>query len=171
MGESYLGEVRMFGFSFPPKGWALCNGQLLAIRQNQALFAILGTTYGGDGIRTFALPNLRGRIPYHFNNSFPLGSPGGEEFHQLSLAEIPLHNHAVMASSAAGPDQGVPSGNLWVAQASGSNAYAANNVVPKPVMSPFAIAPAGGSQGHENRPPYLTINFCIALVGIFPSRS
>lgn len=171
MGEFYLGEVRMFSFGFPPKGWALCNGQLLAISQNQALFAILGTTYGGDRIRTFALPNLQGRIPYHFNNSFPLGSPGGEEFHQLSLAEIPLHNHAVMASSATGPDQGVPTGNLWVAQASGSNAYAPNTAVPKPTMSPSAIAPAGGNQGHENRPPYLTVNFCIALTGIFPSRS
>lgn len=165
MSEPFLGEIKIFSINYAPKGWAFCNGQILSITQNQALFAILGTTYGGDGIRTFALPNLQGRIPYHTSATFVLGQTGGEEAHLLTTQEIPSHTHTVQASAAAGPDQGSPANNLWVAQTAGAYAPTANNA-----MSGTAIGFAGSNASHENRPPFLVLNFCIALVGIFPSR-
>jgi microcystin-dependent protein len=166
MSTPFLAEIRLFTFNFAPKGWAQCNGQLLLINQNQALFSILGTTYGGNGTTTFALPNLQGRVPCHFGTGFTLGQAGGEETHTLLTTEMPSHTHLPMASSAAGPDQGSPTSNLWSAQA--GNIYAA---APNSLMSPAAISQGGGGQPHENRPPFLVLTFCIALQGIFPSRN
>jgi microcystin-dependent protein len=164
MGTPYLGELRIFSFGFAPKGWALCNGQTLPINQNQAIFSLLGTTYGGDGVTTFKLPNLQGAIPFHFGNGFAYGQTGGEVSHTLIMPEMPTHTHPVTASSSAA-NLGVPTGNLWAA---GNAAY---NPVANTNMSPAAIPTAGGGQPHNNMPPYLVLNICIALVGIFPSRS
>ena len=169
MSEPFLGEIRLLSFNFPPRGWALCNGQLLQINQNQALFAILGTTYGGDGRTNFALPNLQGRSPLHFGsgggNNLQLGAQGGEAGHTLNLAEIPPHQHSVVCASTPA-DQGLPAGNLW---ANGNQtAYAPGS---DSTMGPAAIQNAGGGQAHANMSPFLTLNFCIALAGIFPSRN
>ncbi|MEM5775265.1 MAG: tail fiber protein [Anaerolineaceae bacterium] len=164
MSEPFISEIKIFSFNFPPRGWALCNGQLLPIAQNSALFSLLGTTYGGNGQTTFALPNLQGRTPLHFGSGFVLGQAGGEMSHTLNVAELPAHAHAANASSAAATATS-PAGNLW-----------ANGNVPAytdpggQVMNPAALANVGGSQPHENMPPYLVLNFCIALQGIFPSR-
>ena len=163
MSTPYLAEIRIFTFNFAPKGWAMCNGQLLPINQNQAIFALLGTTYGGNGISTFALPNLQGMVPMHVGNGLTLGQTGGEALHTLTAAEIPPHTHTVMASSLA-PSLGTPAGNLWAA---GNSAY---NTTADTSLSSSAISTVGG-QAHENRSPCLTLNFCIALSGIFPSRS
>jgi microcystin-dependent protein len=164
MGTPYLGEIRIFTFNFPPKGWAFCNGQTLAINQNQALFALLGTTYGGNGTTTFALPYLQGCIPFHRGNSFTQGQYGGEEAHTLLVSEMPAHTHVVTASSAVA-DQNVTAGTVW-AQTPG--AYDSQLGVG---MSPAEVTSAGGNQPHENRPPYLVLNFCMALQGIFPSQN
>jgi microcystin-dependent protein len=164
MGTPYLGEMRIFSFSFPPKGWAMCNGQLLPINQNQALFSILGTTYGGNGQTNFALPNLQGRMPVHFGNGISLGQVGGEASHTLTILELPAHSHPVAGSSTLA-NQGVPTGNLWAA---GNAAY---NPAPNTTMNPAGIQSVGGGQPHDNMSPYLVLNVCIALQGIFPSRS
>ena len=164
MSTPYLGEIRIFSFGFTPNGWAQCNGQLLPIQQYQALFALLGTTYGGDGIRTFSRPNLQGCLPLHVGNGFVLGQSGGEATHTLLVSEMPAHTHGVSASTSA-PSAGSPAGNLW---ANGNGAY---NATPNTAMNPAGLASQGGSQPHENRSPYLTVNFCIALSGIFPSRN
>lgn len=166
MSNPYLAELRVFSFGFAPKGWALCNGQLLAINQNQALFALLGTTYGGNGTTTFALPNLQGRVPMHSSASFVLGQPGGEAAHTLSIAEVPTHTHGVNASSA-GATTTVLTGNVWATTTTGQYASGAATTS----MASAAVATAGSSQPHENRPPLLGLNICIALAGIFPSRS
>jgi microcystin-dependent protein len=165
MAEPFLGEIRILSFAFPPKGWALCNGQLLPINQNQALFALLGTTYGGDGRITFALPNLQGRVPLHFNGVFPLGSRGGEDTHTLLLPELPSHAHSLVASTNVA-DQTYPPNHFWAkgASAPGFHPNATSG------MDPGTITPTGGSQPHENRPPFLVLNFAVALLGIFPSR-
>jgi len=166
MSEPFLGEIRIVTFNFPPKGWAFCNGQLLAINQNQALFALLGTTYGGNGQTTFALPNLQGRIPIHFGNGFTQGQQGGEAVHTLLISEMPAHNHGVTAS--ANPaDQGSPQNTYWANES--ANAYSSSP--PDAAMAPQAVSAAGGSQPHNNLSPYLVLNFCIALQGIFPSRN
>jgi microcystin-dependent protein len=165
MAEPFLSEIRIVSFSFPPKGWALCNGQLMQINQNQALFALLGTTYGGDGRTTFALPNLQGRVPFHVGNGFTLGQTGGEAGHTLSLPELPAHRHRAFGTSATA-DQASPAGNLWAQGA--ASAYGPTADVP---MSPMALSNAGGSQPHENMAPYLVLNFVIALQGVFPPRS
>jgi len=165
MSEPFLSEIRIVSFNFAPKGWALCNGQLLLISQNPALFSLLGTTYGGNGQTTFALPNLQGRIPIHTGSGFTLGQTGGETTHTLSISEMPAHTHGIHASSA-GADQLGPTGNLW-----------ANGNVPaysgtaNATMAPASIGNAGGSQVHENMSPYLVLNFVIALQGIFPSQN
>ena len=165
MGEPFLAEIRIVSFNFAPKGWAFCNGQLLPINQNQALFALLGTTYGGNGTTTFALPNLQGRVPFHFGGNFTLGQTGGEATHTLSTSEMPAHNHLAMASSS-NADQVSPSANFWAKGAASAYSAAPNNA-----MSPASLAQAGGSQPHENMSPFLVLNFVIALQGIFPSRN
>lgn len=167
MAEPFLAEVRICSFNFAPQGWAFCNGQLLPINQNQALFSLLGTTFGGDGQTNFALPDLRGRFPMHFGNGHFLGERGGETAHTLTAQEMPVHTHAVTASGATGT-LADPAGALWAASSTRDNLYVAS---PNTVMSSSAVAMAGGSQSHENMPPYHALNFVIALVGIFPSRN
>jgi microcystin-dependent protein len=164
MAEPFLAEIRIFSFAFAPKGWALCNGQLLPINQNQALFSLLGTTYGGDGRVNFALPNLQGRSPVHVGSGIVLGQRAGEQAHTLTLSELPAHTHAAAGSSTAA-NLGDPTGNVWAA---GNGAY---HPTPNTTMNPASLAPVGGSQAHENMTPYLTLNFCIALQGIFPSQN
>ena len=168
MSEPYLSEIRLVSFTFPPRGWALCNGQLMPINQNQALFALLGTTYGGDGRVTFALPDLRGRVPGHMGDGFTLGERGGEPTHTLTMTEMPQHFHPVNATTA-GATTGTPSNAVMLGTSNGANAYQSpQNLV---VMDPTANSMVGGGQPHENRQPYLVLAFCIALVGIFPSRN
>jgi microcystin-dependent protein len=164
MSEPFLGEIKIISWNFPPKGWAFCNGALLAISQNQALFSILGTTYGGDGMQTFGLPNLQGRSPVHVGNGIVLGEQGGETSHTLNISEIPAHNHVPVGSSNA-PSAPGPGGNLWATKA---NIYAAS---PDSAMNPASITAVGGNQPHENMSPYLVLNFIIALQGIFPSQN
>lgn len=164
MATPYIGDIRIFSFNFAPKGWAMCNGQILAINQNQALFAVLGTVYGGNGQTTFALPNLQGRMPLHTGGGFVLGQTGGEANHTLILSEMPPHTHAAMGSSSAA-SVGDPTGNLW---ATGNSAY---NPAANTTMSPAALQNAGSSLAHNNMPPYEVLNICIALVGAFPSRN
>ena len=164
MTTPFVGEIKVVSFDFPPKSWALCNGQLLPINQNQALFSILGTTYGGNGQTNFALPNFQGRAPVHFGNGFNLGQISGEENHTLTNPEMPTHTHLISASSAA-PDAGSMANNSWAAN---SGAYGSNVTT---VMNPASIVNQGGSQPHSNMQPYLVLNFIIALQGIFPSRN
>jgi microcystin-dependent protein len=167
MAEPFLSEIRIMSFVFAPKGWAQCNGQLLPINQNQALFSLLGTTFGGDGRVNFALPNLQGRVPIHVGQSHTLGERGGEQAHTLSTAELPTHTHIAQASSAAG-NAFVPTSNL-LAKVQGVDIYQQpTNLVS---MSPSTIANVGGSQAHLNMQPFLTLNFSIALQGIFPSQT
>jgi len=165
MAEPFLSEIRIVSFVFAPKGWAMCNGQLLPINQNQALFSLLGTTFGGDGRVNFALPDLRARTPIHVGSGHTLGERAGEQSHTLSIAELPEHTHAVQASSSAA-DAPVPTGNVLA------------DGVPNEVYGPPAnlttlnassLANAGGSQAHLNLQPFLTLNIVIALQGIFPS--
>ena len=165
MSTPYLGEIKIFSFNFPPKGWSFCNGQLMAINQNQALFSLLGTTYGGDGITTFALPNLQGRVPLHFGAGFTQGQSAGETAHTLIISELPAHTHAVVASSNVA-DQGSPQNNYWAVESSNSYSTSADSS-----MAPQTLSSIGGSQPHDNMPPYLTLSFCIALSGIFPSHN
>jgi microcystin-dependent protein len=164
MTEPFLSEIKIVSFSFAPKGWAMCNGQLLPINQNQALFSLLGTTYGGDGRVNFALPDLRGRVPIHFG-SHTLGERSGEENHTLTSSEMPAHTHTFSASNAA-PNQGLPTGNMW---ASNSGAY--SSAPPDATMNPASITNVGGGQPHTNIQPFLVLNFIIALQGIFPSQN
>lgn len=173
MSEPFLAEIRMVGFNFPPRGWAFCDGQILPINQNQSLYSLLGTTYGGDGRTSFALPDLRGRTPIHVGRSnggidhLP-GEKGGEETHTLTLAETPQHDHGVQASTAPA-DLNAPTGavlggalNLYAPDAAGT---------PLQPIAPATLSSAGGSQAHENMQPFIALNFCIALQGLFPSRN
>ena len=170
MAEAFLGEIRMFGFNFAPEGWAMCNGQLLPINQNQALFSLLGTTYGGNGQTTFALPDMRSRAAMHFGQGYNLGQRGGEESHTVTVGEMPAHTHSINAQNAAGNDLR-PAG-AYPANAAPAQIYSAGQTPASGVpMSPAMIASVGGSQGHENRQPYLVLSFIIALQGIFPSRN
>ena len=170
MSEPFLAEVRMVGFDFAPRGWAFCDGQILPINQNQSLYSLLGTTYGGDGRTSFALPDLRGRTPLHIGrsnggDSHSLGQKSGEETHTLSVNELPNHRHETMASSVAA-DAPTPDGHVLAS---------ANNVwhdATNPVgLRSGTIGSSGGSQAHDNMQPYLVLNFCIALQGLFPSRN
>lgn len=164
MAEPFLSEIRIFSFNFPPRGWAFCNGQLLPINQNQALFSLLGTTFGGDGRTTFALPNLQGRTPIHVGSGHTLGESGGQQAHTLTIAELPQHTHVARATSEL---QGTvaPTGN-YLALTAPSEFYAGTV---NAAMLPQAVSNVGGSQAHLNMQPFLTLNFCIALQGIFPS--
>ncbi len=164
MSEPFLSEIRIVSFSFPPRGWALCNGQLLPINQNQALFSLLGTTFGGDGRVNFGLPNLQGRVPIHVGNGHVLGERAGTETVTLNQTQLPQHIHSATAT-AAGGTTATPTNNLL---ASYLNGYAPTTGA-NTTLAPGSITSVGGSQAHENRQPYLTINFCIALQGIFPS--
>lgn len=165
MAEPFLAEIRMMSFSFPPRGWALCDGQLLPINQNQALFSLLGTTYGGNGATNFALPDLRARVPIHVGSGHTLGERGGEQAHTLSMAELPMHAHTIQGSSA-NADTPVAAGNVLAAA---NNVYAsATNLV---ALQPTTLTNVGGSQPHLNMQPFLTLSFCVALQGIFPSRT
>jgi microcystin-dependent protein len=166
MSEPFLSEIRMVGFNFAPRGWALCDGQILPINQNQSLYSLLGTTYGGDGRTTFGLPDLRGRTPVHVGNGRALGQKAGEEAHALGVQGIPTHQHHVNGSSQVA-DSTDPTGRV-LAKA-GEDLYGA---LSQPVdMGSGMIASAGGGQGHENMQPYLALNFVIALQGVFPSRN
>lgn len=165
MADPYLSEIKIVAFNYAPRGWALCNGQFLPINQNQALFSLLGTTYGGNGQTTFRLPEMRGRIPMHEGSGFTLGQSGGQEVHTLTMAEMPQHIHVANANSgnAATP---IPAGNLLAA---GNNMYAApTNLVS---LDPSSVSNVGGSQAHNNMQPYTALNFIIALQGIFPSQN
>ena len=163
MAEPFLSEVRIMSFVFAPKGWALCNGQLLPINQNQGLFSLLGTTFGGDGRVNFALPDLRGRTPIHVGSGHTLGERGGEQAHTLSIAELPTHTHVVNASQG-NANVPTPGNNMF---GTSNNMYAAaTNLV---AINSGTITNTGGSQAHLNMQPFLTLSFCIALQGIFPS--
>jgi microcystin-dependent protein len=168
MGQPYLSEIRIFSFNFAPKGWALCNGQTLQINQNQALFALLGTTYGGDGRVTFGLPNLQGRVPAHEGAGWVLGQRLGEESHLVTAPELPAHIHPVQATAQAATAS-VPTG-LTFAKSPGVPYVTGGQAATTP-LSPASVTSVGGSQPHENRQPYLTLNICIALQGIFPSQN
>jgi microcystin-dependent protein len=162
----FLGEIRLMSFNFPPSGWAMCNGQLLLIAQNIALFHLLDTRYGGNGTTTFALPDLRGRVPIHRSTTHALGERGGEEAHTLTIAEMPMHTHIVNASSAPGT-RTTPAGSLL--------AKAPSNAYGKPArlttMANVSSASIGGSQAHLNMQPFLVLTFCIALQGTFPASN
>lgn len=196
MSDPFLGEIRLISFNFPPKGWALCDGQLLPINQNQALFSLLGTTFGGDGRTNFALPNLQGRTAMHAGNGHNQSEQGGETDHTLSVSEMPQHVHAVNATSSVATDTTRPAASVMLAQSGGSNLYgSANNlqpmsqsalatagaVQPHTNVQPYgtdassvSLAPdsngnAGGSQPHSNMQPYLCVNFIISLAGAYPA--
>lgn len=166
MAEPFLAEIRLMSFAFAPKGWAMCNGQLLPINQNQALFSLLGTTYGGDGRVNFGLPDLRGRVPIHVGAGHTLGERGGEQAHTLSIAELPTHTHPVQASAQPG-NTPVPSGAVLASPL--NQTYRAPEALG--ALAAGSISSDGGSQAHLNMQPFLTLSFCIALVGIFPSRN
>ena|SRR3712207_2503442 len=173
MADPFVAEIRMFGFNFAPTGWAQCNGQLLPISQNTALFSLLGTFYGGDGKSTFALPNLQGSVPVHQGQGQGLserviGEQSGSQFVTLLISEIPFHTHAWMANNTPAL-LNAPDSNRTDARASGGNVYKANTN-PDVQMAPQALAIAGGSLPHNNMMPYLVVNFCIALQGVFPAR-
>ena len=166
MAEPFLSEIRIMSFVFAPKGWALCNGQLLPINQNQPLFALLGTTFGGDGRVNFALPDVRGRTPIHVGQGHTLGEKGGEQAHTLSIAEIPTHTHVLNGTSVTATAN-IPTSSLVLAVSTPQSIYtAATNLQ---AMNPGSVPNVGGSQAHLNMQPFLTLSFCIALQGIFPS--
>lgn len=170
MAEPFLSEIRIMSFVFAPKGWALCNGQLLPINQNQALFSLLGTTFGGDGRVNFALPDLRGRVPIHVGSSHTLGERGGEQAHTLSIAELPTHTHVLNASSATA-NASPPSAQNGTILADSNPALAFGSPANLAAMSAASVTNTGGSQAHLNMQPFLTLSFCIALQGIFPSAT
>lgn len=173
MSDPFVAEIRIFGFNFAPRGWAFCNGQVISISQNTALFSLLGTTYGGNGQSNFALPNLQGNAPMHHGQGPGLsqrflGETSGSSTVTLLASEMPAHNHALNASQADGSDQS-PVGERPASGVGGIAMYAAPGNLTQ--LSPQVISPAGGSQPHNNLQPYLTLNFCIALQGVFPPRS
>jgi microcystin-dependent protein len=165
MSQPFLGQIATFGFNFAPQGWALCDGQTLAISQNTALFSLIGTTYGGDGITTFQLPNLQGNVAIMAYQNYVLGATSGEASHTLTINETPAHSHSIVASSVTADQLAAP-GNF--PGAATANNY--SNAAPDTTLG-NGTAGTGGSQPHENMQPYLVINFCIALAGIFPSRN
>lgn len=175
MGEPYIGEIRMFGGSFPPAGWAFCEGQLMAISENDALFTLIGTTYGGDGQETFALPDLQGRIPLHMGTgpdgtTYTIGEKAGVESVTLTVNQIPTHTHVPIANSTAGTVSS-PAGATWSAAGTGEQIFSEPPNPPAGTMHVNGILPTGGSQPHDNMAPYLVISFIISLFGVFPSQT
>ncbi len=173
MAEPFIGQIQSFAFNFAPQGWAYCNGQIMGINQNQALFALIGTMYGGDGVTTFALPDLRGRVALNQGQSsagsnYALGQIAGQENVTLITSQMPLHSHMINAYSDVGDDLS-PQNNFPAVPSNGDNIYYTKT--PNATMNPQTNSNAGGSQPHTNMQPYLVINWCIALVGIFPSRN
>jgi microcystin-dependent protein len=166
MASPFIGEIRMFAGNFAPAGWAFCDGTILPISENDALFALIGTTYGGDGQTTFALPDLRSRVPIHQGNGFTLAQAGGEEQVTLTVNQMPAHTHVPQANSGTGT-QSSPAGNVWANSAN----YPYSSNAPTAAMDPQAISLDGGSQPHDNMIPFLVVNFIISLFGIFPSQS
>ena len=167
MGTPFLAEVKIISWNFAPRGWSLCNGQFLPINQNQALFSLLGTTYGGNGQTTFALPDFRGRAGIHTGSGFTLGQAGGQEFHTVTQPEMPAHNHFLNASNVADGSNVVdPQGNFPA-----NSSVAPYRTVANTTFHPSAVSNVGGSQPHENRQPFLVLNFVIALQGVFPSQN
>jgi len=179
MSTPFLSEIRIMSFNYAPKGWALCNGQLLPINENQALFSLLGTTYGGDGRVNFALPNLQGRVPVSTDfANFVLGQRAGEESHTLITSEMPAHNHSMQVSNTTALENATgrtPAGHSPAQAVAATNPISAVNIYgtggSAETFGPNAISNVGGSQPHENRQPYLVLNYCIALQGIFPSQN
>ncbi len=170
--DPFIGQICIFGFNYAPVGWAFCNGQQVSIQQNSALFALLGTTYGGNGISTFNLPNLQGRVPVHMGQgaglpSYQWGQQGGSATSTLQVANLPAHTHSLNAFSDPG-NQTTPKGNLLSSQGIGKNEYRDAGALVQ--MGPQGIGSTGSGQAFDNMPPYLALNFCIALQGIFPSR-
>ncbi|MFC4098079.1 phage tail protein [Paenibacillus xanthanilyticus] len=165
MSDSYLGEIRIFAGNYAPQGWALCQGQLLSIAENEALFALLGTTYGGDGQTTFGLPDLRGRLPVHPSTAIPLGSQGGTETETLTLNQLPAHTHTANANTAAG-NANMPDNHVWAGSAL-QNYNTGGELVG---MNAHALAPVGGNLPHDNMMPSLTVSFIISLYGVFPPQ-
>jgi microcystin-dependent protein len=166
MAQPYVGEIRIFAGNFAPAGWMFCEGQLLPISEYETLFNLIGTTYGGDGQSTFALPDLRGRIPMHFGNGFTLAETGGVESVTLTVSQIPSHTHSMLASTDPGSLQ-TPSGNVTAESA--NKIYRAGN--PSVTLNPNSVGATGGSQPHNNFQPYLCLDFIISLFGIFPSQT
>lgn len=166
MSSPFIGEIRMFGGNFAPAGWAFCDGSLQQIAQNDALFSLIGTTYGGDGQTTFALPDLRSRVPVHVGPGFVLAQTGGAETVTLTTSQIPAHSHVPQCNAGNGNAQG-PGGGVW-AQPSTGTIY--SDVAPSLGMDPAAIQSAGGSQPHDNMVPFLVVNFILSLFGVFPSQ-
>jgi microcystin-dependent protein len=166
MSQPFLGEIKIISWNFAPKGWAFCNGQFMPINQNQALFSLLGTMYGGNGQTTFALPDFRGRVPIHVGSGFTEGQAGGQEFHTVTQSEMPAHNHFASATSVAAT-KGAPNGNFL----GNVSTKVYGNFSNLTTLHPTTISNVGGSQPHENRAPFLVLNFIIALQGIFPSQS
>ncbi len=171
MAEPFMAEIRLFSFNFAPQGWAMCNGQLLPINQNQALFSLMGTTYGGNGQTNFALPDLRDRVPIHTGFGFTLGQAAGQDAHTITQSETPTHTHFVQAKNPQDGSANVnnPVGNFFTTGAPNEIYQGGGGNPPLLALAPGTIASVGGSQPHENRQPYLTLNFCVALQGIFPS--
>ncbi len=171
MAELFIGEITPVSFGFAPRGTALCNGQILAINQNQALFSLLGTTFGGDGINNFALPDLRGRTIVHSNSQtgYVLGSRGGDESVPLTVAQLPAHSHAPGCNNGTG-NTAEPANSVWAVSSTGENLYQTGSN-PTGIMANGIIGMTGGGQGHSNLQPYLVINFVIALQGVFPTRN
>ena len=171
MSDPFLGEIKIFGFNYAPRNWAMCNGQLLPINQNQALFSLLGTTYGGNGQQTFALPDLRSRTPMHEGNGHVLGERAGSEAVTITQSQMPQHVHLLTGNNAQSVNNGLQDDPITRYWANAGKTIFNTGANPNDVMSPNTVANVGGSQPHENRSPFLTLNFCIALIGIFPSQN
>ena len=171
MSDPFIAEIKIVGFNFAPRGWALCDGQILPINQNQSLFSLLGTTYGGDGRTSFALPDLRGRTPVHFGGSYTLGSKGGEETHSLSVTEMPPHRHGAQGSSDDSTSS-APADNVLASTGGARRAITPYGDNATSVgLNPASASNTGSGAGHDNMQPFRSLNFCIALTGLFPSRN
>ncbi|ANA82314.1 phage tail protein [Paenibacillus glucanolyticus] len=165
MSEPFLGEIRLFANNYAPRNWAFCEGQILSISSNPALFSLLGTVYGGNGVSTFALPDYRGRVPIHVSQTIPLGSAQGEASHTLTSNEMPIHTHQAVASQT-NPTMASPLNNVWAAVPNSFGSSVGQNP-----MNSGSLSTAGGSQAHNNMQPYTVLNYAIAIEGIFPSRN